>query len=125
MRFYRTGDRAARLKSGDYVYLGRTDHQVKVLGYRVELGDIEAALRADHTVVEAVALDWPLEDGRALGVVAFVTGTGVDAMRLSQHVQLTLPGYMVPHPITVLDAMPLNANGKIDRNALRGLLDRT
>lgn len=123
VRVYRTGDRAARQKTGDYVYLGRVDHQIKVLGHRVELGEIEAALRADPAVVEAVALGWPVEEGTALGIVAFVSGSNPDPARLTDTVRLTLPDYMTPREICVVDAMPLNANGKIDRNALRDRLN--
>jgi acyl-coenzyme A synthetase/AMP-(fatty) acid ligase len=123
LRFYRTGDRAVRLSSGDYAYLGRVDHQIKVLGHRVELGDIEAALRADPAVVEAIAVGWPVEEGTALGVVAFVSGAAIDAAALQQAVRTRLPDYMVPREIRVVNVMPLNANGKIDRAALRATLD--
>jgi amino acid adenylation domain-containing protein len=125
VRVYRTGDRAARHESGDYVYLGRVDHQIKVLGHRVELGEIEAALRTNPAVVEAVALGWPVEDGTALGVVAFVSGSGIDPSRLLEQVRTTLPDYMTPRDIRLMDAMPLNVNGKIDRNALRDRLERS
>lgn len=121
-RFYRTGDRALRLPSGDYAYLGRTDHQIKVMGYRVELGEIEACLRADGAVVEAVAIGWPVAEGSASGLVAFVTGDGIDPEGLRQHARRSLPDYMVPAEIRVVPAMPLNANGKIDRNALTATL---
>ena len=124
-RFYRTGDRAARLGTGDYVYLGRVDHQIKVLGHRVELGEIEAALRSDPAVVEAIAVGWPLEEGTALGVVAFVSGSGIDTGGLLAQVRLRLPDYMTPREIRVVDTMPLNVNGKIDRSALRERLDRS
>lgn len=124
VRVYRTGDRAARRETGDYVYLGRVDHQIKVLGHRVELGEIEAALRTDPAVVEAVAVGWPVEDGTALGIVAFVSGTGVDSARLLERVRVTLPDYMTPRDIRLVETMPLNPNGKIDRNALRGRLEQ-
>jgi amino acid adenylation domain-containing protein len=125
VRFYRTGDRAARLDTGDYVYLGRVDHQIKVLGHRVELGEIEAALRSDPAVVEAIAVGWPVEDGTALGIVAFVSGSGIDSAGLLSRVRSQLPDYMTPRDVRLVDAMPLNANGKIDRNALRDRLDRS
>jgi amino acid adenylation domain-containing protein len=125
VRVYCTGDRAARHESGDYVYLGRVDHQIKVLGHRVELGEVEAALRTNPAVVEAVALGWPVEDGTALGVVAFVSGSDIDPSRLLEQVRTTLPDYMTPRDIRLMDAMPLNVNGKIDRNALRDQLDRS
>ncbi|HEV7365958.1 MAG TPA: amino acid adenylation domain-containing protein [Gemmatimonadales bacterium] len=125
VRVYRTGDRAARHPSGDYVYLGRVDHQIKVLGHRVELGEIEAALRADAAVVEAIAVGWPVEEGTAHGIVAFVSGSGIDQGRLLEAVRAKLPDYMTPREIRVIDTMPLNPNGKIDRNALQQRLDGT
>ncbi len=124
LRAYRTGDRVARLKTGDYVYLGRVDHQIKVLGHRVELGEIEAALRRDPAVVEAIAVGWPMEEGTAQGIVAFVSGAGIEPARLLESARSTLPDYMAPREIRIMDTMPLNPNGKIDRNALRDLLGR-
>jgi acyl-coenzyme A synthetase/AMP-(fatty) acid ligase len=91
----------------------------------VELGDIEAALRRDPNVVEAIAVGWPVEDGIAQGVVAFVSGAGIDRGHLLESVRATLPDYMVPREIRVMDAMPMNPNGKIDRNALRDRLVRS
>ena len=124
VRVYRTGDRVALQDSGDYVYLGRVDQQIKVLGHRVELGEIEAALRTDPAVVEAIAVGWPMEDGTALGVVAFVSGRDIDIPSLLEQVRAKLPDYMVPRDVRLVDAMPLNVNGKVDRNALRERLDR-
>jgi amino acid adenylation domain-containing protein len=118
-RFYRTGDRVRRLASGDYVYLGRVDNQVKVLGYRVELGDVEAALRACPGVVDAIAVPWPVEpSGAAQGLVGFVAGRDLDAAAVIAAVRQTLPDYMVPRDLHVLAELPLNANGKLDRRAL-------
>lgn len=122
-RFYRTGDRVKRLDNGQYVYLGRTDHQIKVLGYRVELGEIEASLRREPNTVEAVALGWPVENGTAQGIIAFVAGAGIDLERTWSEVRTSLPPYMVPQQIHPLERMPLNANGKIDRNELAAKLD--
>jgi amino acid adenylation domain-containing protein len=121
-RFYRTGDRVACLDGGDYVFIGRTDHQIKVLGHRVELGEIEAALRSDARVAEAVAIGWPVEQGSAQGVVAFVTGNGVDVAALEKLAREVLPPWSVPQRILVSEQMPLNANGKIDRRALASTL---
>jgi amino acid adenylation domain-containing protein len=118
-RFYRTGDRVQRLATGDYVYLGRVDNQVKVLGYRVELADVEAAMRAGRGVVDAIAVPWPVEpSGTAQGLVGFVAGRDIDAAELLASVRAALPDYMVPRDIHVLPALPLNANGKLDRRAL-------
>jgi amino acid adenylation domain-containing protein len=121
--FYRTGDRVRRLDSGDYVYLGRTDHQVKVLGHRVELGEIEAVLLRQAGVVQAVALGWPVEGGSAQGIVAFVNGSKADGARIQQAAREVLPDYMTPRKVFVVDAFPLNANGKVDRIALAAGLD--
>jgi amino acid adenylation domain-containing protein len=122
-RFYRTGDRVRELESGEYVYLGRTDHQVKVLGHRVELSEVEGALSRNGGVTQAVALGWPVRDGSAEGLVAFVTGTGLDPQGLTRSVRDVLPDYMTPRAVLVLETLPLNVNGKIDRNALRQRLE--
>ncbi|MFO0701273.1 MAG: amino acid adenylation domain-containing protein [Nitrospira sp.] len=117
-RFYKTGDRVLRRTDGTYLYLGRVDHQIKVRGYRVELSEIEGLLCQDPAVDSAVAMGWPFVDGRAEGIVAFVAGKDVDTQRLKGAAQKSLPPYMVPRDIHVLDDMPLNANGKVDRSAL-------
>ena len=122
IRFYRTGDRVKRLDTGDYLHLGRVDFQIKVLGHRVELGEVEAALRSGGAV-DAVAFGWPVEDGSAQGVVAFVTGD-VEAEALLESARARLPAYMAPGEIRTLETMPLNANGKIDRKALQDVLKR-
>ena len=123
-RFYRTGDRVQRLSNGEYVYIGRTDHQIKVLGHRVELGEVEAALRVDSRVTQVAALGWPLEPGGAAnGIVAFVTGTEIDPAQLKAQSAQQLQAYSVPQQIFVIEDMPMNANGKIDRLALRRRLD--
>lgn len=122
-RFYRTGDRVRKLNSGDYVYLGRTDHQIKVLGHRVELGEIEAALQTDTRVVQAVAIGWPVQDGSAGGIVAFVSGTDISTEQLRDATRRQLPAYAVPSAIHWVETMPLNANGKVDRLALQKNLE--
>ena len=117
-RFYRTGDRVVALRDGAYAYIGRTDHQIKVLGFRVELAEIEAVLGRGRGVLQAVCVGWPLEDSRATGIVAFVAGSNVDAAELLADAQARLPAYMVPREILIVDEFPLNPNGKVDRNAL-------
>jgi len=121
-RFYRTGDRVGRLDCGEYVFLGRTDHQIKVLGHRVELGEVEAALRADPRVTEAIGIGWPVEQGSAQGIVAFVSGAELDVENLLRLARQALPPWAVPQRIVIKDEMPLNANGKIDRRALAATL---
>jgi amino acid adenylation domain-containing protein len=121
--FYRTGDLARQLPSGEYVCLGRTDHQIKVLGFRVELGEIEGVLQKGTGVVQTVALGWPMSEGTATGIVAFVSGSGVDMGELQKACKALLADYMVPNKIILMDEMPLNANGKVDRAALKTRLE--
>lgn len=121
-RFYRTGDRVDTLPNGEFSYLGRIDHQVKVLGFRVELGEIEAVLRRNPAVVAAVAMGWPVVDGSAQSIVAFAQGENLDVPALLAAARASLSDYMVPATIHCVDNMPLNANGKIDRAALLATL---
>ena len=122
-RFYRTGDLVAKLDNGEYVFLGRADHQIKVLGHRVELGEVEAALLSQSGVEHAVACGWPLSSPTAAdGIVAFVTGNDIDTSALLEIAKSQLPPYVVPRQIFLLDEMPLNANGKVDRRALQDRL---
>ncbi|MCA2183178.1 AMP-binding protein [Nonomuraea glycinis] len=118
--WYRTGDRVA-WRDGLLVHLGRLDQQVKISGHRVELGEIEATLRGLPGVLEAVVLALPDRDGE-LALEAACTGHGLDGVALAKGVAEVLPGYMVPRTVTVLEALPLNANGKVDRRAVAGAL---
>ena len=119
-RFYRTGDLVAALPDGEFVFLGRADHQIKVLGHRVELGEIEAALRTHAGIEHAIACPWPeLSSTTAEGIVAFVTGNDIDADALIAHAKTQLPPYIVPRQIFTIPEMPLNANGKVDRKTLQ------
>jgi amino acid adenylation domain-containing protein len=124
LRFYRTGDRVMRLPDGEYVFLGRIDNQLKVRGgYRVEASEIEAVLRRHAAVVDAVAVGWPVVDGTIQGIVAFITGKRADPTEVLAAARRTLPDYMVPRAVRVMDKMPYNANGKIDRKKLVEMLD--
>jgi amino acid adenylation domain-containing protein len=114
--WYRTGDRVA-VRDGHLIHLGRTDHQVKIRGHRIELGEIEAALRRQPEVRDAVVVTVPAADGEP-ELQAAVSGSGCVADRLYAALGEALPPYMMPRRITVLDQLPLNANGKIDRRAL-------
>jgi acyl-coenzyme A synthetase/AMP-(fatty) acid ligase len=123
--FYRTGDRVRRSTEGrPTTYLGRVDHQIKVLGHRVELGEIEAALREATGVDAVVALGWPLTESGAGGVAAFVGDVDVDAPAALAAARGRLPAYMVPRTLHLLPDLPLNANGKFDRRALLERLER-
>lgn len=123
---YRTGDRVRRpRRTGEpLVHLGRLDHQIKVLGHRVELGEIEAALREESGVDAAIAAGWPQTAAGAAGIVAFLGDAGVDVGVLREALSARLPDYMVPRRIELLDELPLNANGKFDRRALLASLDQ-
>ena len=119
-RLYRSGDLARRLPDGDLEYLGRLDHQVKIRGFRIELGEIEAALAQHPAVREVVALVREDRPGDRR-LVAYVRTDGRPtalAAELRAHAKERLPEYMVPAAFVALDALPLTANGKIDRAAL-------
>ncbi|MFE7855672.1 amino acid adenylation domain-containing protein [Streptomyces sp. NPDC057403] len=120
--YYRTGDRV-RVSEEGLIHLGRLDQQVKIQGYRVELGEIEAALRDAPGVRDAVVLAVPDQGGQT-ALAAACTGDRVDSARVLGTLRLRLPAYMVPGSLTVLDTLPLNANGKTDRTALRRVLQR-
>ena len=118
-RLYRTGDLARWREDGTVEFLGRSDHQVKLRGYRVELGEIEARLSAHETVAGAVVVLRTDPGGaRLLGYVVPAHSATPDPAALRAALAGSLPGYMVPSAITVLDAFPLTPNSKIDRNAL-------
>ncbi len=125
-RLYRSGDRARRLPDGRIEFLGRLDHQVKLRGFRIEPGEIEAALRACPGISQAVALVREDRPGvrQLVGYVAPPTGQPVpDTALLRQGLRARLPAYMQPHALIVLDDMPLTPNGKIDRKALPALAE--
>ncbi|APU13119.1 MULTISPECIES: AMP-binding protein [Actinoalloteichus] len=117
--WYRTGDRVADI-DGDLVHLGRLDDQVKIMGRRLELGDVEAALRQWAGVgdVVVVAGPGPTED---LQLTAVYTGVAVDAGELRRRLFPNVPSHMIPARFVHVEALPLNANGKIDRKACRAL----
>jgi amino acid adenylation domain-containing protein/non-ribosomal peptide synthase protein (TIGR01720 family) len=124
-RLYHTGDLARFRAGGTLEFLGRADRQVKIRGIRIELGEIEAALAAHPAVREAVVLARPTRTGvGALRLVAYVVpgdgaeGAAVDADALKAALRRRLPESMVPAAWVLLPALPLTAQGKIDRRAL-------
>ncbi|WP_424889141.1 amino acid adenylation domain-containing protein [Streptomyces sp. XH2] len=120
-RMYRTGDLVRRRADGAVEYLGRTDDQVKVRGFRIELGEIEAALTALPGVAQAAVTARPLAPGGAPQLVAYAVpaaGAAPGAQELREALAGRLPEHMVPAAVTLLDALPLSVNGKLDRKAL-------
>lgn len=119
-RLYRTGDLCRWRASGQLDYLGRTDHQVKIRGIRIELEEIDAALAAHPQVREAVVLA-RADNAAGTRLVAYVAPQdpdSFDSITVRADLGTRLPGYMVPAEYVVLHALPLNSNGKIDRKAL-------
>jgi amino acid adenylation domain-containing protein len=116
-RLYRTGDWVRWNVHGELEYLGRIDHQIKLRGFRIELGEIESALTAHAAVSAAVVVLHEREGVRALAGYV-VPSAPVQPAELKGWLGSRLPEYMVPASITLLEAMPLNPNGKIDRKAL-------
>ncbi len=117
VRLYRTGDRGRWREDGILEFLGRIDEQVKVRGYRIEPAEIEARLREDVDVRDAVVMarDLPVE-GKCL--VAWLTGDFTDTDAVRARLKAELPDYMVPSFLVKLDRLPLTPNGKVDRRAL-------
>ncbi|WP_155718416.1 AMP-binding enzyme, partial [Pseudomonas fluorescens] len=119
-RLYRTGDLARYRADGVVEYVGRVDHQVKVRGFRIELGEIETVLLAQDSVREALLL---AADNQLLAyLVPAQTLSETERAEVGEQLMATLrdhlPDYMVPAHLIFLDRMPLNPNGKLDRQAL-------
>ncbi len=150
--YYRTGDRVTWPEGGPLLYLGRVDNQIKIQGYRVELGEIEAVLREVSGAEVAIALGWPVTPSGADGVVGFIsapvaaaptrpagsespesatTESGEESaaasadpgQRAALAAKTRLPSYMQPSRVLVVDEFPLNSNGKVDRKALLARLE--
>jgi tyrocidine synthetase-3 len=118
-RIYKTGDLTKRLSDGNIVFLGRIDHQVKIRGFRIELEEIKTRLLNHRHIKEAVVLAQEHEaDNKSL--CAYIAADGpLNVSELREYLSLQLPAYMVPSFFKQLDRIPLTANGKVDRKALR------
>ena len=117
---YRTGDLVTVDEEGNYVFLGRRDGMVKTRGYRVELGEVEAALYAHPDIREAVVLPMPDEIlGNRLRAVISANGSpGLTRQDVLEHCLRRLPGYMVPDVVEFCEALPRTSTGKVDRTQL-------
>ena len=111
--FYRTGDLVTMDSNGLLHYHRRKDHQIKLHGQRIELGEIERCLLNDTSTSACVVIKWGDHH-----LVAYVQSSAIDEKHLREHCQLHLPPHMIPSIFIILDKLPLNANGKIDRKSL-------
>jgi L-proline---[L-prolyl-carrier protein] ligase len=118
-RPYRTGDRVILLDSGDYQYLGRLDGMVKVRGYRVEVGEIEATLQAHPGIADvAVVLSGTGMDAKLVAYVVPGGHTGPDVLDVKRHCAVTLPRHMIIDALRLVSDLPRTGTGKLDRQAL-------
>ncbi len=119
---YRTGDLVTQDEDGNYIYLGRQDGMVKTRGYRVELGEVEAALYGHPAIHEAVVLPIPDEllGSRLRAVIRADGPGGLTREEVLDHCRQRLPGYMVPDVVEFREALPRTSTGKVDRAWLAG-----
>ena len=119
-RLYKTGDLARYLPDGQIAFMGRTDHQIKIKGYRIEPGEIVSVLNS-HPAVQTslvVAREDSPGDKRLVAYIVLVLGAQVTASSLRETLMTELPDYMVPVAFVILDTLPVTPNGKVDRKAL-------
>jgi amino acid adenylation domain-containing protein len=122
-QMYKTGDLGMYLESGEIMYMGRSDNQVKIRGLRIELGEIEFHLRKLKGVKEAIIIS---RDGLLVAYIVpdlLEKGSQME-LQWKQDLKYVLPGYMIPNEILVIKQMPLTPNGKVDRNALPILIKK-
>ncbi len=118
-RMYKTGDLVRYLKDGNIEFIGRLDHQVKIRGFRIELGEIEAVVKEHAAVSDAAVI--AKQNGSEKRIVAYVVpqeSKSFDKAQLQVELKRKLPDFMVPSAVISMEALPLNANGKLDRKAL-------
>ena len=119
-RMYKTGDLVTLNEKGEYIYKGRVDHMIKSRGYRIEIGEIEAAIYAHSSVKEAAVIAIPddLISNRIMAVVAFDPDQILDSAELRGHCAAKLPKYMVPEMIEFMEELPKTSTGKINKPLL-------
>ena len=118
-KWYRTGDLARRNKNGDIEFLGRKDNQIKIRGYRIELDEIEFVLRNCASLEDGIALIVENEQGNQQIRAFVVPKQDFEEEALRAYLKECLPDYMIPSLLIPIEALPLTANGKVDRKALR------
>ncbi len=123
-RLYRTGDLARCLTDGSILYLGRRDSQVKLRGYRIELAEVEAAMRTHPAVADCVAAlaDRPESHARLIAFLVAEDGSRISHEEIRSHLAASLPDYMIPSAFHTLGQLPATANGKIDAQALQAAI---
>ena len=107
-----------RSAGGPLLYLGRVDNQIKVQGYRVELGEIEALIREAARTDVAIAVGYPVGINGVDGILAFMSESDIEEAEIEATIRNSLPAYMQPTALVQVDTFPLNSNGKVDRQAL-------
>lgn len=117
-KMYRTGDLAKWLPDGNMEYLGRIDHQVKIRGHRIEMGEIEARLTQHEWIKEAVVIAEKDDSGQNVLYAYIVSEQELTVSELREHLGSTLPSYMIPSFFVRLEEIPLTANGKVERKKL-------
>lgn len=123
--YYRTGDRVRRpIGNRPLTHLGRTDFQVKVLGHRVELGEIEAVIRKVSGLDGVIAVGWPVTPSGCSGIEVFLEGEVKEKDQLHRAATSALPEYMVPRKFHFMNRLPRNVNDKFDRKAILKLLEQ-
>jgi amino acid adenylation domain-containing protein len=122
-RIYNSGDVVREREDGNFEFLGRSDHQVKISGHRIEPGEVEQALGLHPAVAQAAVVAREDVPGhkRLIGYAALREGAGASGDELTEHLRQRLPAYMLPAAMVLLDEVPLTERGKIDRGALPAL----
>ena len=122
--WFKTGDLVKERKNGNLNYLGRLDHQVKILGNRVELQEVDCIIKRASNSDMVVSLAWPIKNGSAERIVAFIAESKEqEKERILAYCRDMLPPYMVPQDIFFIDKIPLNDNGKFDKQKLITMID--
>lgn len=121
MRFYHTGDLVCRDSDGDFLYVGRIDHQAKIQGFRVELSEIEYHASQHLKEQSVICMAFDNEDGFT-EIAMFVESEEFDIEPTQQYMRTKMPSYMIPTRIIFVPVFPLNTNGKIDKNKLKQLI---